>query len=164
LNYILENCVINKEIEKFITIYCGSIWDLLNAYKYDIYEEEKPYSWYSTNGLSVMFECKTKYVRRFIYLEDQEKYFYFINEYNDKLYNVKLFFYKIHDNNRYLKKNNFDNLYYSLDSVIKSLNNDELIENFKLYSKLKRYLLTGYKIIYLYIYNIIHVTNDLDFN
>ncbi|CAG8607198.1 8048_t:CDS:2, partial [Scutellospora calospora] len=119
LNCTRENCK-NDNNDGNITVYCGSLWDLLTAYKHDIYEKSDiPCSW-NNHVPYAIFEFREKYYRE---SSDYNRYC----EYYEKIYYVKLFFYKIHDDYTYYycverKRLNV----FSLESVLEIMDNSIL--------------------------------------
>ncbi|CAG8460152.1 3315_t:CDS:1 [Scutellospora calospora] len=185
-NCIRKNCKDNDGDN--ITVYCGSIWDLLNAYMYDIYEEpELPCSWYG-HVPNVIFESREIYYCNYL---DCDRYI----DYYERMYHVKLFFYKLHDDYTYYhcverKKINvfslekileiIDNSISDTDKVVKILGISKNLGNmidgciqgnmdynlgilYFLYSKLEYYLPISYKIIYILVYQILYMKTDINY-
>ncbi|CAG8572814.1 8592_t:CDS:2, partial [Scutellospora calospora] len=107
LNCIRENCKIDNN-DGNITVYCGSLWDLLNAYKHDIYEESDiPYSW-NDHVPYAIFESREKYYRE---SSDYNRYC----EYYEKIYHSVLEI--------------MDNSILDTDKVVKTLGISKNLEN-----------------------------------
>jgi hypothetical protein len=170
LNCIRKNCKVDgivgingfgeEEAE-----YCGSIWDLLNSYKNDHIQYEE----YIDDQPFVTYECRMNY-SKFKY-KDPDYSAIYVLRYYEKLFDVKLFFYKIHDYHEFYKIHNHEDYYkdnkrytiesniYSIESVLKYMNNptQEILNNleilYSIYSKVKHHLSLKYKIIYIFLYN-----------